>query len=319
MIRKQELTRLPTSTDYPRFMRYARLVRRLSYNVNSPTHREIHHTVFDAIARTRMRMELLPNLTELEWIVNYGVVTDLATDVSMSVLFMHAGVKKFVVWLPFDWNVGVSDEVPAVGSGEPYIREIATRMPHLTHLDLRTYTAMHILQPSVTTSLFPHLFSLQTLILPNYHLTSSVLTTLSRLPHLGVIQFEYGSDQGDGDADDVQIVSPTLEEGAFPSLWDLSLTATLPDMTNFLNLDFAPVNLTSLYIDCPRKQSSKELQRFLVCVRDNCQLLKALYLELIWMDIRPREEDDRVRFETLEPLLGCLNLTYVPFLLPYNS
>lgn len=48
---------------------------------------------------------------------------------------------------------------------------------------------------------------------------------LAKLPNLGIIQFEYESQQGDaGDIDDIISFKPVLCKNAFPSLWDLSLT-----------------------------------------------------------------------------------------------
>jgi len=42
------------------------------------------------------------------------------------------------------------------------------------------------------------------------------------------------------------------------------------------------------------------------------QLLKALYLDLMWMEggwiWSVRDEEERITFETIEPLLGCPNL-----------
>jgi hypothetical protein len=233
-------------------------------------------------------------------------------------------VKKFVVWLPFDGRG--TEEVG--GLAQPYFQEVSARMPNLTYLDLRMHIPMRHLSQSITTSLLPHLPSLQTIILPNYHLTSPILTTLSRLPHLGTIQFEYGSDQGVGDIEDIQHLHPNFEEGSFPALWDLSLSATLGDMIKILErpspqtptatlASHSPLgNLTSLYVDCPGLQTAEEVYTFLRCVVQSCRLLKALYLELLWMDIPSiyPSRDDRITFEILQPLLDCPNLMYVPLL-----
>jgi hypothetical protein len=272
-------------------------------------HKHLHHSVFDEIARTRLQLDILPNLNSLEWITEYEV------DLRMSVVFMHERVRKLVVWLPFAGSVdeGTHDGEGLVG--QDYFQEISARMPNLTHLDLRMRLPIRFIHRSITTSLFPLLPRLQTLVLPNYHLSSPVLATLSRLPNLGTIQFEYGPDQGVGDITDVQHLSPQLEEGAFPGLWDLSLTASLGDMVRFMEMNSrrALANLTSLYVDCPRLQHAEDVFMFLKSVGEHCQVLKALYLELLWMDsssIYP-PRDDRITFETLQPLFACPKLTYV--------
>ena len=75
-------------------------------------------------------------------------------------------------------------------------------------------------------------------------------------------------------------------------------------------------NLTSLYVDCPGLQTAEEVYTFLRCVVQSCRLLKALYLELLWMDIPSiyPSRDDRITFEILQPLLDCPNLMCVPLL-----
>ena len=301
-ISSQELSRTPQSTDWIRFSRYAPFVRRLHYNVHCPTHKNLHHSVFDEIARTRLQLDILPNLNTLHWI------PASMNDLGMSVMFMHERVKNFVVWLPFDSDPRYEDGEGVVVE-VPFFQDVVSRMPNLTHLDLRMDFPGHLITPHITTFL-SSIPALQTVVLPDYHITSQILTTLSRLPDLGTIQFEYGPDQGIGSVEDVQRVSPALSEGAFPSLWDLSLTISMSDMRRFLEMPFAPINLTSLFVDCPSLQSAEEVHLFLRCVAEGCQLLKALYLELLWMDspnIFPKRED-RITFEVLEPLLACPSL-----------
>lgn len=251
--------------------------------------------MFDELGRTRLRLNILPSLNTLDW------VTSSLEDLALSVLFMHDRVKRFVVWLPLD-----EDRHAPLS----YFHDVLARMPKLTHLDLRMSIPVRFVEKDVC-ELFRGLPKLQEVVLPNFHLSTRILTELSLLPHIGVIQFEYGAEQGVGDAKDVQVVTPALSEGAFPALWDLSLTATLVDMTRLLTMSFAPTNLTSLYVDCPTIQNASDVHHFLVTVSDNCQLLKALYLELLWIDLPTiySIRDDNVTFDTLRPLLACPNLT----------
>jgi hypothetical protein len=76
-------------------------------------------------------------------------------------------------------------------------------------------------------------------------------------------------------------------------------------------MQFAPVNVTSLFLDCPYMYSAEEVHALLKCVADGCQMLKALSLELISMEDLPNTDSvrkDRITFETLQPLVR-LNLT----------
>jgi hypothetical protein len=291
----------PQVTDWLRFSRYASLVRRLHYNIHAPTHKHLHHSVFDEIARTRLHLRVFPNLHTLEWI------TGGMNDMKMSVVFMHDRVKHFIVWVPFEKQIHLDRASPT-----PYFHDVAARMPKLTHLDLRMDVPSSLVTAPVI-NLLTSLAALETVIFPNYHITSEILTSLSTLPYLGIILFEWDSDQGDGSLDDVQTVTPTLSQGAFPALWDLSLTSTLRDMRRFFELPFAPVNLTNLYVDCPCLQSVEVVGGFLKSVAENCQMLKALCLELRWADFTGSHttRENRITFETIKPLLECPNLVLV--------
>jgi hypothetical protein len=305
LLRTQELIRSPESSDWLRFSRYAPLVRKLQYNVHSETHKDLHHSVFDQIARTRLQLNILPNLHTLDW------TTRNMRDLEMSVVFMHERVKRLVVWVPFyDTLASEEAEVMAV----PYFREVVTRLPEINHLDLRMEIPARLIIKPIT-DLLSSLSSLQTIILPNFHITTPVLNTLSHLPRLGTIQFEYAPSQGAGGSlADIQPVSPTFHPGAFPALFDLSLTAALGDMHKMLEMPYAPVNLTTLFVDCGVRimRAAEELRAFLGCVGSVCQLLEALFLDLLWMEgdsIWPaREPEERITFEALEPLLACPNL-----------
>jgi hypothetical protein len=84
---------------------------------------------------------------------------------------------------------------------------------------------------------------------PRFYLTTKIAEALSRLSHLETIEFQYPAEQGNGDPVDVTPFVPILTEGAFPSLWDHSMTATFDDAAHFIDTKFSPINLTMLYID----------------------------------------------------------------------
>jgi len=147
--RSYELCHPLQSSDWLRFARYAPLVRKLHYNIHSPTHKHLHHSVFNEIARTRLHLNVLPNLRSLHWI------TETMRDLGMGIMFMHERVRKLVVWIPFDnpdeseLDGGEETEVHSV----PYFMEVATRMPRLTHLDLRMDIPARLIMKPLTTLL----------------------------------------------------------------------------------------------------------------------------------------------------------------------
>ncbi|KIM82828.1 hypothetical protein PILCRDRAFT_457828 [Piloderma croceum F 1598] len=291
-----ELVRTPQPTDWIRFSRYAPLVRRLHYDMHSQTHKHLHHSIFNDIARTRLQLNILPNLSTLDWI------TGNMHDMEMNFVFMHEQVKQFVVCLPFDSDPRFTNEEEN-GMDVPYLADVAFRMPYLTHLDLQMNFRNGLIITPLTT-LLSLLTSLQTLILPESDITSQILTTVSRLPNLGTITFPSGPNQGLGFTANV---SPTLTEGAFPSLWNLSLIASMHDMWRFFEMQFMPTNLTNLSLHCRNVYSAEEVRGLLKCVADGCQMLKALLL-FIFMD-NDSAKKGSIIFEALQPLLVRLNLT----------
>lgn len=295
----------PLPPDWKRFERYSRRVRRLRYSYSTAqTSKRLHTSVFTELASTRLSMHILPNLHTLHWITYDN------DELVLSKVFMHDRVKTFAVFIPV-----CASESFVINPPKQFFDEVIARMPALTHLDLRMQVPVRYVEDDVR-SLLRSLPSLKEVVFPNYHITSGILTTLSAMPHIGLIQFEYGPDQGEGDSTDILSVAPSFSEGAFPALWDLSLTATLGDMTRFLSMPFAPAGLTSLYIDAPTLQTAREVEVFLVTMGETCPLLRALYLELLWLQHDEdaelwSEREDSVTWDTLRPLLNCPNLWYV--------
>lgn len=167
-------------------------------------------------------------------------------------------------------------------------------------------------------ALFHSLGKLQKITLPRFHFTTKIAECVSSLENLGTLEFQYLQEQGCGDPEDTIIFKPALAEGAFPSLWDLSLTASFNDATGFINIPFAPANLTMLYIDSHLFETPADILRALTTIADNCQLLKSLALiSLIEPNMLPGDaysKDDCINIETLQPLFGCPNLTSLELL-----
>jgi hypothetical protein len=225
----------------------------------------------------------------------------------MSMTFMHERVEKFIIWLPVE-----EQEVRREGIDQelmPYLQDAIIRMPKLTHLDLQMNIPSRLITTQITTFL-SSICSLQTIILPCYHLTSPVLNALSHLPNLRTIGCDV--DKEGGCIADVKAVSLTSSEAVFPALRDLSLTATLGDMVRLLEMDFAPLgNLSGLSLECACLQSAEEVYDFLRCISERCQTLKELNLDMNWIDSSDNHpvREDLITFETLQPLIACSNLT----------
>ena len=192
-----------------------------------------------------------------------------------------------------------------------FLQEIAQRMPNLTHLDLRFDFGVHEVENQIV-DLLQALPKLKQVIFPLYSLTSRIVQQLSKLPNVGIVQFEFKDSQGQGVIDDVLHFAPELDEGAFPALWDLSLSARIQDITNFLSNINGPTNLTTLYIHVLTPTDPSEVTQFLTTVAENCQLLTHLYIDYIstpTADVNaPLATRPRLNWDALRPLLNLPNL-----------
>lgn len=285
-------SRTPGVDDWARFTPYARRVRSLSLNERDRS-TLISKDVFDEISRSRVSLNILPSLRTLIWL------TESVDRMRLSLLFQHESITAFTVYLHKTSSQSLS----------MFFKEVLLRMPNLTHLDLRfDFPASEVEAELI--ELFSGLLKLRRVIMPAYTFTSRIMETLSRQRDLGTIQFEFLDLQGHGEMEDVVSWSPQLHEGAFPSLWDLSLSANLPDLTSFLTANFAPTNLTSLYVHVLSAPSLEHVGTFLRAVSENCQALTHLYMDFFTSSVIPPTPSTwpRLSWETLRPLLSCPNL-----------
>ncbi|KAL1743661.1 hypothetical protein HDZ31DRAFT_83281 [Schizophyllum fasciatum] len=286
-----EFTRVLQADDWTRFNRYARRVRHLAYDEGLGA---LAHSAFTDIATTRTSLEILPSLRALEW----------NAPLRASIMFMHRNVKTFIISVPMLQTTGVP--LPS------FFQDVAVRMPGLTHLDLRWNEPASAHEDDII-SFLRSLPNLRKITFPRYYLTSKIAEALS-VGHddLGTIEFQYMEPQGCGEASDIYTFAPSLAPGAFPTLYDLSLTSSFLDMSNFLTRPHAPTRLAMMYIHSYRLESPADIRKFLCAVRDTCPSLKELSL-LSTVDVtptRPQIESDTelATIETLRPLFGCASL-----------
>lgn len=271
-------------------------MRRLEYVHPESRKTELHQSIFDEVARTRLRLDILPNMHTLAW----------KGPLNLSVTFMHAGVKTFEIWLPDElWS----------SSLQPFFQDVAIRMPNIMNLNIKSDLAVQDFEDDLT-DLIHRLPRLRSVTFPRFYTTTKVMEALSRVPNLGVIEFQY-FEQGCGDSDDVIPFTPSIEEGAFPALWDLSLSATFRDLARFFGLEFAPTNLTSLYIDSGIIETAASVHKLLCVVADSCQLLTDLSLTSLRLEPMDGDEPYKITFAHLKPVVKMGNLKTLDILHHY--
>ncbi|KAJ7716728.1 hypothetical protein DFH07DRAFT_762332 [Mycena maculata] len=284
----------PDADDWHRFQKYSRRVRRLSFNADSGYPR-LSATVLEDVARTRTSLSILPNLLTLSW----------QAPLAWSVLFMHANVRHFVVWLP--------EEFTKLDSPLAYVRDIVSRMPNLTCLDLRSNIPMHDMEDSMW-FLIQNLLKLRKVVFPRFGFTTRIAEATAQLEDLGCVEFQYWPEQGCGDPNDTGTFSPKLKLGCFPSLYDLALTVPIAAATQFMSASFAPTNLTALYIDSRLVESPTAVNELLTALADTCQLLESLSIITLISETKTFQplvdvpSEERITFSALRPLQNLPNL-----------
>ncbi|KAI0738351.1 hypothetical protein C8Q80DRAFT_1347940 [Daedaleopsis nitida] len=279
--------------DWANFMRYASRVRKLVVSSDIEEHLR-GPNVFQEIAQSRTTLHLLPKLSSLTWASGERL--------RLSLMFMHENIKEFAVGL---------SPTPKY-SLKVYCEEIALRMPRLTKLDLRFSCSVREFEADLCT-LLGALPKLQSVTMPRYTLTTKIIEALSRKEHLGIASFEYDYKQGVGDPTDVLDWSPSLEEGAFPALYDLNVSAQLPHFLRVLAAPFFPANLRLLYVHATHAVGPPLVHAFLAAVAESCQLLTELALvcggdaQPLRFRARPAAEE-RISMDTLRPVLKCPQL-----------
>ncbi|OAX39621.1 hypothetical protein K503DRAFT_799518 [Rhizopogon vinicolor AM-OR11-026] len=105
-------------------------------------------------------------------------------------------------------------------------------MPYLQSLELQNSYAVRLIEADIL-ELLRNLPDLNFVILPEFYLTSTIASELSRKKLINEIQCKhwYQPEQEHGDQGD-----------------DRAITARLGDFVRFMNAKFAPINITSLYI-----------------------------------------------------------------------
>ncbi|KAF9788175.1 hypothetical protein BJ322DRAFT_1209250 [Thelephora terrestris] len=292
--------------DWSRFMIYAPRVRKFTY-ADLGHVPKISTAALAEISETRTTLSLLPRLRELTYI------TAFPNQRRFAVLFMNESVRRF--------NFRLDDEPEPL---RPFFDNIPARMPHLTVLDLRTSRSASSIEKDLA-RLLSELPCLEKVVLPLYHVTGSMLETLTKLPDIGVIEFQYLQGQGIGDKADVANFDPHIPKDGFPKLWDLSLSAHLSKLIPVLIDTLAPAakNLTSLYLHAISVKNEASVHEYFSAVGENFPLIERIYMEALpgpimstqWSGAEP--EFEVLTLDTLKPLFDCPHLD--TFVLMYPS
>ncbi|KIJ11935.1 hypothetical protein PAXINDRAFT_118616, partial [Paxillus involutus ATCC 200175] len=291
---------LPDANDWLRFEQYASRVRCLRFHWDR-YNAEIN-CLLGYVSRTRTSLDILPNLHTLEW----KYLTD--DDMEHCKLFFHRQLRHLTVTA--DWEYRPQPD---------FYTDLGARASHLHTLSLLMRQYPEELQEDRIIMLLRNLPELRKIMLPEFYFTSSLIEELSRAKNMGVMEFSHGVDEGCFEPRNMETFAPVLAEGAFPSLWDLSLVAKFHDLDRFFWSNFAPVNITTLHINTYEDHCQSEVHDFLVTLSQKCQLLSKLYIQLFHNEypLSVLVPEIQLSYETIKPLLAFPNLVTFELLHKY--
>jgi len=252
-----------------------------SLKVESKSVLDLADRVFHDLARTRPTLEVLPNLRCLHW--------NTPEKTEHIVIFMHDKVTEFL----FDYDS--INSIPSLASN------VLGRMPSLTSLEWTNRWWQDRKDIPSLLRLLSGLQKLQRITLPKYFLGDRLLKTLSLLPELKVVRFDTMSESGPFNP----VIKGTLEEGAFPMLYDLCLCGALDDMRRYLTGGTLLPRLKNLSVGSFRRESPSTVQRFLADVTECYPALEVISFSVIGRQgcCKP------LRRENLCPLVSLKQLT----------
>ena len=250
-------SRLVVPSDWPRFQFYAHRIKHFEYR-EAVKQQRIDASVYAEVARTRPTFVLLPTLTRLVWDTKL---------LNQAILFMHPTVTQLVVHI---------DE-PSLDA-HAFLVVAASCLPNLTLLAIHASFPVRDVQTALL-HLLGGVLQLQTVILPRYWLSSSVLSVLASLPRLEVILWGYTT-QGVGDPRDVEAFNVILPDGAFPNLNDLSLEVHLSDAEEFIRSSYFPSQIAYFSIQSLQFPSPSAVERFLTSSSTNLRSLTSTWIYL---------------------------------------
>ncbi|KAH7343663.1 hypothetical protein B0J17DRAFT_643357 [Rhizoctonia solani] len=287
-------------SDWTRFNEiYAPLIHEIHYTPAwSTVSRKLSVSVFDDLARSRLQLHILPNLTSLQWYPNS------TQDLRQCEIFLSPSLRSLDVSIPTAEEVYV----------EAFFAMTKIRAPNLRvfqfECQFRAISVEHWLCDLLETCK-----SLRGLGLSHYFLTANVLASASRLPELEEILLWSRSPMGE--IEDVMTLDMhQLQPGSFPRLHEFSLDASLAQMRTFVSIPaFNPQALTYLHITSLEIERPNDIQSFLETLVDVCHPLETLVLSMLvkWVEITP---PPRITMEHIRPILKFKKL--LDFDVTYN-
>lgn len=254
--------------DWTRFQTYANRVRHLTIRESMVFMTKL----FAEAARTRLTLCLTPNLIHLEILCEPQAMRN-------AIMFLHPGLTYLTLTLSPDSQ---SDDNLKKDAFRRFFSELIFRSPNITDLHLKFREPIQILPfECVLVYLFRGLSSLQNLTLPRWTLTPFILAALSDHPKVTNIQNNLFPKEIGGLMDDIPEFNPFLKKNAFLELRTLYFQTGFRQVNFFFCAEFAPANITKLYLEILRQDSEEDSGMEFMCgIAENCLSLTHLTLNI---------------------------------------
>lgn len=140
------------------------------------------------------------------------------------------------------------------------------------------------------------------------------MQAVSALEDLDCIEFQYQPPQSVLQVGNVRPFDPTCEEGAFPALSDISLTAAFEDVARFLEQKHSPRKLTMIFVESFQIENPPDFEFLLTAVVDRCPLMEQLCIlsEVDASDVVPAPSpEDSLTYAHIQGVLAMPALRHL--------
>ncbi|TFK66262.1 hypothetical protein BDN72DRAFT_899970 [Pluteus cervinus] len=301
--RNVKFSRNPSAKDWERFDTYRRRVRVLSFETYHFQHGiNLHTSVFDAIARTRISFDIFPNLQ------SYSV----DAKQRYATLFMHADIKTLSVRLTHETR---RDQNQPLTNNHTILHDIADRMPNLTSLTFNVdtidfdsmgngyfQTSSVQRDEEAICTLLQSLTSLRKLAIPAFWFTTTIAEVAATLPYLENVEAHVDQLHEAGNPLDIvhwhpfllqeKVEEDTLKNQGmidpittpfFPSLKNFVITARYAHVADFITriCKLTPTfgnGFVKLVVASPRMETPDSLQHLVEVISENLRQIRVLSL-----------------------------------------
>lgn len=241
---------------------------------------------------------LLPNVSKLEISVSSSKSKFLA-------LFLQDTVRDVII------NITCNEVV-----FKSFSKEVKFRLTSVESLDIRMDTSVLPIEDDLT-KVLATLVHLRRIFLPQYSLTSTVFSTLARLPLLVAINNSPCSPIHRAEHhSDLERFSPVFRAGTFPVLEEISLHASFFNIAHLFQCSHAPKNLTHLRLHTTIIESPLNFRTLLFTLATVCPKLTSLDTNLmvesrslVLSDLEHQDIAKRLTIEDIKLVVGFPLLT----------